>query len=158
MTEVWLDTSRSPQFRQLISVLTNNSANFSRAGSSTRFFPRPLPLRRWDLLARDPTYFFLVELTELIPRVEPAMLDDIYFVRLGPYPFVFTGTNIWTVEDLITSLRHRLTQMAAVEAAAIGRLIYLNGGTVHLTCAGWGEEDAGWDSDELPDLIDAWEL
>ncbi|KAJ6606695.1 hypothetical protein B0H10DRAFT_2195284 [Mycena sp. CBHHK59/15] len=100
----------------------------------------------------------LMELTELVPRVEPAMLDNLCFLRLGPYPFVFTGNNIWTVEELITSLRRRLTHMAAVEAAAIGRSLFLLGGTirltgtVHLTCAGWGEEDAGWDSDELPEL------
>ncbi|KAJ7488460.1 hypothetical protein B0H11DRAFT_2229993 [Mycena galericulata] len=84
----------------------------------------------------------LVSLIDLAMLVEPALLDDLAFWKLGKYSTILSGDKIWAVEEFIVSLRRRLFHMATVEAAAIA------------TYMRWGEDDGGWDSDELPELIE----
>ncbi|KAJ7502289.1 hypothetical protein B0H11DRAFT_2223769 [Mycena galericulata] len=158
MAQISLHTLQSTAFQDLVFVTTDNCANDRSMHTSTRFVPRPIPACRWhSMSAYLPT---LVPLIDLAMLVEPALLDDLAFWKLGKYSTVLSRDKIWAVEELMVSLRRRLFHMATVEAAAIATYMRVCGGSIrgtrnlHATCAGWDEDNGGWDSDELPELIE----
>ncbi|KAJ7448704.1 hypothetical protein FB451DRAFT_1187525 [Mycena latifolia] len=139
----------------------NNTTNFY---TRFKFPPALLHATHWGSMFRDPIYPTLVCLMKLVMLVEPALLDDLAFFKFGRYPVIVSGGKYWGLEaslELTVELRRQLIFMVAVEAAAVSTSVQLlgipikNAQRVHITCAGWDEDD-GYDSDELPELIDSW--
>ncbi|KAJ7828289.1 hypothetical protein B0H13DRAFT_1917175 [Mycena leptocephala] len=146
MVQLPFHALESTTFRDLAFV--TQIFNVPDSARSTRFAPRPLPVRRWNLISNLPIYPTLMQLIALVQLVEPEMPDNLYFIKVGGHGLIINANQISVLEDLMLSLRRRLTHMAAVQTAAIATAMVIDGTsirdtkTVHSTCEGWGD-DAG---------------
>ncbi|KAJ7938241.1 hypothetical protein B0H13DRAFT_1851689 [Mycena leptocephala] len=158
-------TSLTAVFPSVTSFVLDNAQN-----SSTRWLSgiaRIKPLKEWlcERHSWDHRDLSLYKMISIVSVLNSSVVDEICVIQGSNGKFVFTNgvdSAVMNLEGMLDFLTWHLRQQAACEAAIFAAMPCLkssNGrlntlGPISLTCDGW-YSSSDFDSDELPDLIDA---